>query len=77
MIAQAQKILVADDDLPSRLILSQTFTRLGYQVRATNSAAALLKWIGEGEGHLVVADMAMSDNAGLNIVASVRKRRCV
>jgi two-component system nitrogen regulation response regulator GlnG len=75
MNAQAQKILVADDDLPSRLFLSQTFTSLGYQVRATNSAAALLKWIGEGEGHLVIADMAMSDNAGLNIVASIRKRQ--
>ena len=75
MNAQAQKILVADDDLPSRLILSQTFTRLGYQVRATNSAAALLKWIGEGEGHLVIADIAMSDHAGINIVASIRRRR--
>lgn len=75
MNAQVQKVLVADDDLPSRLVLSQTFSRLGYQVRATNSASALLKWISEGEGHLVVADMVMADDSGLCLASSIRKRR--
>ena len=33
-----RKILIADDDASIRLVLSQTFTRLGYQVRATGNA---------------------------------------
>ncbi len=35
MNAQSQKILIADDDSSIRLVLSQAFSRLGYQVRAT------------------------------------------
>ena len=32
-----KKILIADDDNSIRLVLSQAFTRLGYQVRATGN----------------------------------------
>ena len=32
------KILIADDDASIRLVLSQAFSRLGYQVRATGNA---------------------------------------
>ena len=35
MSAAGKKILIADDDSSIRLVLSQSFTRLGYQVRAT------------------------------------------
>ena len=45
MSAQPQKILIADDDSSIRLVLSQAFSRLGYQVRATGNAATLLKWV--------------------------------
>ena len=44
------KILIADDDSSIRLVLSQAFTRLGYQVRATGNATTLLKWVTDGEG---------------------------
>ena len=42
MNAAAKKILIADDDASIRLVLSQAFTRAGYQVRATGNAATLL-----------------------------------
>ena len=48
----SKKILIADDDSSIRLVLSQAFTRLGYQVRATGNASTLLKWAEEGEGGL-------------------------
>jgi two-component system nitrogen regulation sensor histidine kinase GlnL len=38
MNAASKKILIADDDSSMRLVLSQAFTRLGYQVRATGNA---------------------------------------
>jgi len=45
MNAASKKILIADDDASIRLVLSQAFTRLGYQVRATGNAATMLKWV--------------------------------
>jgi two-component system nitrogen regulation response regulator GlnG len=48
MATTPQKILIADDDASIRLVLSQAFSRLGYDVRATGNAATLLKWVGEG-----------------------------
>ena len=42
MNAASKKILIADDDSSIRLVLSQAFTRLGYQVRATGNATTLL-----------------------------------
>ena len=50
MSAQSQKILIADDDSSIRLVLSQAFSRLGYQVRATGNATTLLKWVTDGRG---------------------------
>ena len=61
MNAAAKKILIADDDSSIRLVLSQAFSRLGYQVRATGNASTLLKWVSEGEGDLVVTDVVMPD----------------
>src|SRR6185503_16879368 len=45
MNTASKKILIADDDASIRLVLSQAFTRLGYQVRATGNATTLLKWV--------------------------------
>ena len=61
MNAASKKILIADDDASIRLVLSQAFTRLGYQVRATGNATTLLKWVSDGEGDLVVTDVVMPD----------------
>ncbi|HEY5288402.1 MAG TPA: response regulator, partial [Caulobacteraceae bacterium] len=69
------KILIADDDSSIRLVLSQAFTRLGYEVRATGNAATLLKWVSEGEGDLVVTDVVMPDENVFNVMPSIRKQR--
>jgi two-component system nitrogen regulation response regulator GlnG len=69
------KILIADDDASIRLVLSQAFSRLGYDVRATGNAATLLKWVSEGEGDLVVTDVIMPDENVFNVMPTIRKRR--
>src|SRR6201996_1325865 len=69
------KILIADDDASIRLVLSQAFTRLGYQVRATGNAATLLKWVSEGEGDLVVTDVVMPDENVFDVLPRIRKER--
>ena len=75
MNAASMKILIADDDASIRLVLSQAFTRLGYQVRATGNVATLLKWVSEGEGDLVVTDVVMPDENIFNVLPRIRKQR--
>ena len=75
MNAATKKIIIADDDSSIRLVLSQTFTRLGYQVRATGNAATLLKWVSEGEGDLVITDVIMPDENVFDVLPRIRKER--
>ena len=75
MNAAAKKIIIADDDSSIRLVLSQAFTRLGYQVRATGNAATLLKWVSEGEGDLVITDVIMPDENVFDVLPRIRKER--
>lgn len=75
MNAASKKILIADDDSSVRLVLSQAFTRLGYQVRATGNATTLLKWVSEGEGDLVVTDVMMPDENVFDVLPRIRKER--
>ena len=75
MNAASKKILIADDDSSIRLVLSQAFTRLGYQVRATGNAATLLKWVTDGEGDLVVTDVVMPDENVFDVLPRIRKQR--
>ena len=75
MNAIAKKILIADDDASIRLVLSQAFTRLGYQVRATGNATTLLKWVSDGEGDLVITDVVMPDENVFDVLPRLRKER--
>ncbi|HZZ36898.1 MAG TPA: sigma 54-interacting transcriptional regulator, partial [Caulobacteraceae bacterium] len=75
MSAAAQKILIADDDSSIRLVLSQAFTRLGYQVRATGNATTLLKWVTDGEGDLVITDVVMPDENVFDVLPRIKKQR--
>lgn len=71
----SKKIIIADDDSSIRLVLSQAFTRLGYQVRATGNATTLLKWVSEGEGDLVITDVIMPDENVFDVLPRIRKER--
>jgi DNA-binding response OmpR family regulator len=70
-----KKILIAEDDSSIRLVLSQAFTRLGYQVRATGNVTTLMKWVAEGEGDLIITDVVMPDENVFNVLPRIRKDR--
>jgi two-component system nitrogen regulation response regulator GlnG len=74
-MAVQHKILIADDDASIRLVLSQAFGRLGYQVRATGNATTLLKWVSDGEGDLVITDVVMPDENVFDVLPRIRKQR--
>ncbi len=68
-------VLVADDDRSIRTVLTQALGRAGYQVRATGHAATLWRWIEEGEGDLVITDVVMPDENGLDLIPRIRRVR--
>jgi two-component system nitrogen regulation response regulator GlnG len=68
-------ILVADDDRAIRTVLSQALGRQGHQVRATGNAAQLWHWVQQGEGDLVITDVVMPDENGLELIPRIKKAR--
>ena len=68
-------ILVADDDRSIRTVLTQALCRSGYQVRATGSAGMLWRWVEEGEGDLVITDVVMPDDNGLELLPRIKRAR--
>ena len=68
-------ILVADDDRAIRTVLDQALGRIGYDVRSTGNAATLWRWVTEGEGDLVITDVLMPDENGLDLLPRIKKTR--
>ncbi|MBL8673012.1 MAG: nitrogen regulation protein NR(I) [Alphaproteobacteria bacterium] len=68
-------ILVADDDRAVRTVLSQALGRLGHDVRTTGNAATLWRWVSDGDGDLVVTDVIMPDENGLDLIPRIKKVR--
>jgi two-component system nitrogen regulation response regulator GlnG len=71
----AATILIADDDQGIRTVLSHALGRLGHDVRTTGTAASLWRWVSDGEGDLVITDVVMPDENGLDMVPRIRKLR--
>ncbi|WP_419796890.1 MAG: nitrogen regulation protein NR(I) [Terasakiella sp.] len=68
-------ILIADDDAAIRTVLNQALGRAGYEVRVTGNAATLWRWVSDGEGDLVITDVVMPDENGLDLIPRIRKIR--
>ncbi len=68
-------ILIADDDAAIRKVLSRALGRAGYSVRTTSNAATLWRWIESGDGDLVITDVVMPDEDGLELLPRIRKIR--
>ena len=68
-------ILIADDDRSIRTVLSQALGRAGYQVRSSGNAATLWRWVEDGEGDLVITDVVMPDENGLDLIPRIKRIR--
>ncbi len=74
-MAAATTILVADDDRSIRTVLTQALGRLGHDVRSTGNAATLWRWVQDGDGDLVITDVVMPDENGLDLVPRIKRIR--
>jgi two-component system nitrogen regulation response regulator GlnG len=68
-------VLVADDDHGIRTVLTEALGRAGYEVRTTGNAATLWRWVEDGIGDLVITDVVMPDDNGLDLLPRIRKLR--
>ena len=68
-------ILIADDDRSIRTVLTQALTRHDYTVRATGNASTLWHWVSEGHGDLVITDVILPDENGLNLIPRIHRIR--
>lgn len=71
----AATILVADDDQSIRTVLDQALSRANYVVRSTSNAATLYNWVLEGAGDIVLTDVVMPDENGLDLLPRIKKIR--
>jgi two-component system nitrogen regulation response regulator GlnG len=74
-VAAGRTILIADDDKAIRTVLSQALGRAGYEVRTTGTAATLWNWVSDGAGDLVITDVVMPDENGLDLIPRIKKIR--
>jgi len=74
-MSAASTILVADDDRAIRTVLERALTREGYDVRLTSNARTLWSWVADGEGDLVISDVVMPDENGLDLIPRIREIR--
>src|ERR1700740_1192421 len=68
-------VLFADDDRSIRTVLTQALGRSGYQVRSTGNAATLWRWVEDGEGDLVITDVVMPEENGLDPIPRLKRSR--
>ncbi|NCY25360.1 MAG: response regulator, partial [Alphaproteobacteria bacterium] len=74
-MGEPRSVLIADDDRAIRTVLSQALGRAGYNVRATSSASTLWRWVEDGEGDLVITDVVMPDENGLDLLPRIKRIR--
>jgi two-component system nitrogen regulation response regulator GlnG len=71
----APVVLVADDDAGIRTVVTHALERAGFEVRTTANAATLWHWISDGQGDVVITDVIMPDENGLDLIPRIRKIR--
>jgi DNA-binding response OmpR family regulator len=67
----AGKILVADDDEPFRLGLGKILTRAGFECDLVGSAAAAIEHLRAREYDVLLSDINMPGNAGLELIENL------
>ncbi len=72
---ETSTVLIADDDRAIRTVLERALTREGYDVKVAGNARTLWSWVAAGDGDLVITDVIMPDENGLDLVLRIRELR--
>src|SRR3546814_17706402 len=72
-LAEKIKVLIVDDQVTSRLLLSDALTQLGFkQITAAGAGEQGMKIMYEQPHHVVISDFNMPQMVGLGILQAVR-----
>ncbi|PPR11572.1 MAG: Nitrogen assimilation regulatory protein [Alphaproteobacteria bacterium MarineAlpha11_Bin1] len=74
-MSEISTVLIADDDRAIRTVLERALIREGYDVKVSGNARTLWSWVAGGEGDLVITDVIMPDENGLDLVLRIREFR--
>ena len=67
-------ILIAEDDVSIRTILS-TELENKYELKLTDNCAQLWNWVSDGLGDLIILDVVMPDENGLDLILRIKQVR--
>jgi two-component system nitrogen regulation response regulator GlnG len=70
-----ETILIAEDDAGIRTVIARALSRQGYRVQATSVASALWRWIADGDGDVVITDVALPDENSLDLLPRIKSFR--
>lgn len=68
-------LIIAEDDLSICTVLEQTFRREGYDVLTVHDSAALMQLVEEGKGDVVLTDVMMPGESGLDLLPRLKQFR--
>ncbi len=68
-------VLLAEDDRAVRTVIRRALERQGYEVRATETASGLWRWLEEGLGEVVITDVRLPDEDALELLPRLRRLR--
>ena len=68
-------IILADDDNAIRKVLNQALTRDSYNVLTTGTASGLWNLVNENHADLIIMDVVMPDENGLDLLPRIKKIR--
>ena len=67
-------ILIAEDDVSIRTVLS-TELESKYDLKLTDNCAQLWNWVSDGLGDLIILDVMMPDENGLELIPKIKEIR--
>ena len=67
-------LLIVEDELPTRILLSQILTRIGYRVRSATDGFTALREIRQECPQILLSDLNMSGMSGFELLSVVRRR---
>jgi two-component system, OmpR family, KDP operon response regulator KdpE len=72
-MAREPTVLVVDDEPPIRRLLRTTLTAAGYRVAEAETAAGGLRSLTVEKPDLVILDLGLPDNSGIELIGEIRK----
>ncbi len=68
-------VVVADDDQAIRTVVRQALARAGFDVKVADTAAGLWRLVEAGEGDVVITDVILPDEDGLDLLPRIKSLR--